>query len=169
MAWCRRDVLALALGLWVAAGGGVLAREPQPFARAKAEIATQGGARHSFAVEVAATDEQLAQGLMYRPSLAADAGMLFDFGAVRPVSMWMKNTLIPLDMLFLAEDGRVVGVAERAVPRSLDLISAPEPVRGVLEVNGGTVSRLGIRPGDRLVHPTFDGTDHPASGSVGGR
>lgn len=158
MWWSRRGVVGLALGALIMAGaGGVFAREPQSFARSMAEIVTQAGAHHSFAVEVATTEEQLAQGLMYRPSLAADAGMLFDFGGSRPVSMWMKNTLIPLDMLFLADDGRVVGVAERAVPRSLDLISAPEPVRGVLEVNGGTVSRLGIRPGDRLVYPLFGG------------
>lgn len=165
MSWSRRGVVvlamgalamgALAMGALGAGGGHAFARETQPFVRTKVEIMTQTGARHAFAVEVATTDEQLAQGLMYRTSLAADAGMLFDFGMPRPVSMWMKNTLIPLDMLFLAEDGQVVGVAERAVPRSLEMISAPVAVRGVLELNGGTVSRLGIRRGDRLLHPAF--------------
>jgi Uncharacterized conserved protein len=160
MAWSRRRVLALIAGALVVHGSGAAraeAREPQAFARSKVEILTQAGARHVFAVEVATSDEQLAQGLMHRRSLAADAGMLFDFGVSRPVSMWMKNTLIPLDMVFLAADGTVVGVAERAVPGSLEIISAPVPVRGVLEVNGGTVSRLGIRRGDRLVHPLFGG------------
>jgi uncharacterized membrane protein (UPF0127 family) len=82
--------------------------------------------------------------------------MLFDFGEDKPVTMWMRNTLIPLDMLFIANDGRVVGIKERAVPQSSDIIAAPEPVRGVLELNGGTAQRLGLSAGDRVVHPMFD-------------
>jgi uncharacterized membrane protein (UPF0127 family) len=125
------------------------------FPQSRAEIVTAAGAHHKLAIEVATTPDQLTQGLMYRRSLAADAGMLFDFGAAKPVSMWMRNTLIPLDMLFLAADGRVVGIHQRAVPGSLEVISAPEPVRGVLEVNGGTAQRLGLAVGDRVVHPLF--------------
>lgn len=125
------------------------------FPRSKVDVVGPSGSRHGFAVEVASTPEQLSQGLMYRKTLPADAGMLFDFGESKPVSMWMKNTLIPLDMVFIAADGRVVGVAQRAVPGSLEVISSPGPVRGVLELNGGTAERLGIRAGDRVLHPLF--------------
>lgn len=150
----RRSVMAGLAVAAVAAGRPALAQAVQ-FPRSRVEIVTASGRRHVFAVEVATTVDQLTQGLMYRASLAADAGMLFDFGQVRPISMWMKNTLIPLDMLFLGPDGRVVGVAERAVPGSLAVIDSPGPVRGVLEVNGGTVGRLGLAPGDRVLHPLF--------------
>lgn len=125
------------------------------FPRSQAEVATPAGKRHVFAIEVATSPDQLTQGLMFRRTLAADAGMLFDFGEDKPVTMWMRNTLIPLDMLFIAADGRVVGIKERAVPGSLDIISAPEPVRGVLELNGGTAQRLGLATGDRVIHPLF--------------
>ena len=127
------------------------------FPRSKAEVVTRAGKRHAFSVEVATTPEQLTQGLMFRDRLAADAGMLFDFGMDKPVSMWMRNTRIPLDMLFIAGDGRVVGIHQRAVPGSLEIISSPEPVRGVLELNGGTAQRLGLAAGDRVVHPLFGG------------
>lgn len=110
---------------------------------------------HRFALEMALTPEEQEQGLMFRKTLAADAGMLFDFGATRPVAFWMKNTLIPLDMLFIAADGRVADIHERAVPLSEATIEAKVPVRAVLEVNGGTVARLGIKPGDVVHHPIF--------------
>ncbi|MBC7952830.1 MAG: DUF192 domain-containing protein [Rhodospirillaceae bacterium] len=153
--WVMAAVLALALvplcqGVAQAQGQGI-----SSFPRSKVEIVTPSGARHGFTVEVATTYEQLSQGLMYRRTMAADAGMLFDFGEDKPVSMWMKNTLIPLDMVFVARDGRVLGVAQRTVPGSLEVISSPGPVRGVLEINGGTADRLGIRAGDRLIHPLF--------------
>lgn len=127
------------------------------FPRSQVEIVTAGGRRHIFTVELATAPAQLQQGLMFRTKLAANAGMLFDFGEVRPISMWMKNTLIPLDMLFLGADGRILGIAERAVPGSLAVIASPGPVKGVLEVNGGTAGRLGLSPGDRLLHPLFSG------------
>jgi uncharacterized protein len=97
---------------------------------------------------------------MFRQSLPADAGMLFDFGETRPVAFWMKNTLIPLDMLFIAADGGIADIHERAVPRSEATIEARVPVRAVLELNGGTVARLGIKRGDRVHHPIF-GTGGP--------
>lgn len=125
------------------------------FPTAKLDIVGQGGQRHSFAVEVASTREQLSRGLMFRKAMAADAGMLFDFGRIQPVSMWMKNTLIPLDMLFVAADGKIAGIAERTVPGSLATIDSPGPIRAVIEFNGGTASRLGLKPGDRVVHPLF--------------
>ncbi len=94
---------------------------------------------------------------MFRQSLAADAGMLFDFKTPSMATMWMKNTLIPLDMLFVDEAGHIVNIAERTVPGSLATIAAAAPVRAVIELNGGTAARLGIRPGDRVVYPIFGG------------
>lgn len=116
-------------------------------------IRTADGSEHRFTVELASTPEERAQGLMFRKALAPDAGMLFDFKELGPVAMWMKNTLIPLDMLFIARDGRIVRIAERTVPLSLTPIPSGEPVLAVLEVNSGTAARLGVRPGDRVVHP----------------
>lgn len=145
----RRGIVLLAL-LMVPA----MAMAAQGFERMKVEVVA-GGRRHAFAVEVARTPEQLSQGLMFRPKLAEDSGMLFDFGRVQPVAMWMKNTLIPLDMLFLAPDGRIVHVAEYAVPGSLEPLGPREPVRAVLEVNAGTARRLGIHLGDQVLHPLF--------------
>ncbi len=94
---------------------------------------------------------------MFRRSLPADGGMLFDFGRDQPVSMWMKNTLIPLDMLFIDRRGVIVNLHQRAVPHSLVPISSAGRVRAVLELNGGTVGRLKIKPGDRVLHPMFAG------------
>jgi uncharacterized protein len=110
---------------------------------------------HRFKVELAETPAQMMQGLMFRTSLAPDAGMLFDYRRPTPATMWMRNTFIPLDMLFVDERGRIVNIHERAVPRSDDVIAAAEPVRAVIELNGGTAARLGIEPGDRVVHPIF--------------
>lgn len=123
-------------------------------------VIVSGGERHEFQVEMAVTPEQRTQGLMFRRTLAPDAGMLFDFGP-RPqrAMMWMRNTYIPLDMLFIAEDGRVESIAERTIPLSLETVSSGGPVRGVLELNGGTVSRLGIAPGDLVEHPMFGTAD----------
>jgi uncharacterized membrane protein (UPF0127 family) len=92
---------------------------------------------------------------MFRKSLPPDAGMLFDYRTPSTASMWMKNTLIPLDMLFVDEQGRVVNIHERAVPGSLDPIAAMAPARAVIELNGGTAARLGIKPGDRVIFPIF--------------
>jgi uncharacterized membrane protein (UPF0127 family) len=117
-------------------------------------IETSAGKQH-FAIEEAKTSQQMMQGLMYRRSMAADAGMLFEYDHPQPVAFWMKNTLIPLDMLFIAADGTVLEIHERAVPLSLDPIGTDRPVLGVLELNGGTVSRLGIERGDRVDHPLF--------------
>ena len=114
-----------------------------------------GSTRHAFEVEVMREDADRAQGLMYRRSLAADRGMLFDFVRVEPVSMWMKNTYISLDMLFIRPDGTVARVAADTEPLSTRTISSGEPVNGVLEVAAGTAARLGIKPGDRVEHPMF--------------
>src|SRR5947207_6193580 len=110
---------------------------------------------HRFKVELAETPAQMTQGLMFRTSLAPDAGMLFDYKQPIAATMWMRNTLIPLDMLFVDAGGRIVNIHQRAVPQSDDEIAAAAPVRAVIELNGGTASRLGIEPGDRVVHPIF--------------
>ena len=117
-------------------------------------IQTRTGS-HRFTVEVARTQQQHARGLMFRRRLARDAGMLFLYPVSEPVSMWMKNTFIPLDMLFVAADGRITHMVQRTVPHSIVNISSGGPVTAVLEVNGGTVERLGLGIGDRILHPAF--------------
>ncbi|MET0528506.1 MAG: DUF192 domain-containing protein [Microvirga sp.] len=118
-------------------------------------ILSQGGQRHSFQVEVARNDADRAQGLMYRRSMPANQGMLFDFGRVEPVSMWMQNTYLPLDMLFVRQDGTIARIAANTEPLSTRTIPSGEPVLAVLELNAGTAARLGIKPGDRIEHPLF--------------
>ncbi len=127
----------------------------QRFERDVLSIETADGQRHRLEVELALTGEQHAQGLMYRRSLAEDAGMLFLYRGAGILSMWMKNTPIPLDMMFIAPDGRIVDIAERTVPYSLETVSSRFAASAVLEVNGGTVARLGIQPGDRVRHRAF--------------
>nr|WP_279306518.1 DUF192 domain-containing protein [Microvirga solisilvae] len=118
-------------------------------------IVTQGGQRQSFQVEVARNDADRAQGLMYRRSMAPDRGMLFDFGRVEPVSMWMQNTYLSLDMLFVRQDGTIARIAANTEPLSTRTIPSGEPVLAVLELNAGTAAKLGIKPGDRIEHPLF--------------
>jgi uncharacterized membrane protein (UPF0127 family) len=118
-------------------------------------IETVDGRSLPFTIELAQTAEEQSLGLMNRRSLAPDAGMLFDFGPERPIAMWMKNTLIPLDMIFISADGRILGIAERTVPLSLETIGSPGSIKAVLEVNGGTADRLHIHSGDRVSHPIF--------------
>jgi len=115
------------------------------------------GQRHKFTIELADTDERRTLGLMYRTSLAADAGMLFDFKIDQPVAMWMRNTRLPLDMLFITRDGRIANIAQRTVPFSETSIYSSGPVRAVLELNGGTAERLGLKAGDRVIHSMFRG------------
>lgn len=119
------------------------------FGRAEVRIETAAGVR-LFHAELAETPEQRARGLMFRRSLAPDAGMLFLFPERERPTMWMANTWLPLDMLFIAADGRIVHLFPNAVPRSRLTVSSPRPARMVLELRGGTARRLGIAPGDRL-------------------
>ena len=109
-----------------------------------------GGRRHAFTVEVARTSDQQEHGLMERRSLAPDAGMLFPFDPPRPASFWMRNTLIPLDMLFIRPDGTIARVAANAVPLSETPVAVQEPVTAVLELKGGRAAELGIGAGDRV-------------------
>jgi hypothetical protein len=108
-----------------------------------------------FDVDLATNDTERARGLMFRKELGAYEGMLFDFFKEMPVSFWMKNTLIPLDMVFIAGDGTVKHVHANAVPMSTDSIPSRYPVRAVLEINGGSAALLGIKPGDKVKHPIF--------------
>ncbi len=151
-------VLALILGIALTGGSPPATAQVriETFERAELTIETAGGQRHRFEVELALSRAQHAQGLMYRRDLAADAGMLFLYERDGMHSMWMRNTLIPLDMLFITRDGRIVHIAQRAVPGSLEAISSEGPVRGVLEVNGGTAAHLGLQPGDRVLYPVFE-------------
>lgn len=122
------------------------AAQLQSFERGDVVIETSSGS-HEISVELAVSPDQRAQGLMFRQRLGADEGMLFLYPSDRIATMWMKNTMIPLDMLFIAADGRVVRIAERTVPQSTETISSEKPVRAVLELNGGTAARLGIGTG----------------------
>ena len=118
-------------------------------------VKTSGG-ELTFMIEIANTPELRTIGLMHRSNLPASHGMLFDFSRTAPVSMWMKNTLIPLDMLFIRADGIIANIAERAVPGSLTPINSHGPVRSVLEINGGVSARLGIKAGDKVIHRVFE-------------
>lgn len=119
------------------------------------EIATKTGV-HVFAVEIADNDADRAKGLMYRKELPEGRGMLFDFHREQEVSFWMQNTYIPLDMVFIRGDGRILRIAENTEPLSTRLIPSGGPVRAVLEVIGGTARKLGIAPGDRVALPIFN-------------
>jgi uncharacterized membrane protein (UPF0127 family) len=121
-------------------------------------IATRDGRRLDFIVEMALTPDQQTIGLMFRTEVAANEGMIFDWGAPRESSMWMRNTLVPLDMLFIAADGRIHRIAERTVPLSLTPVNSGGPVRATLELQGGITERLDIRVGDRVLHRMFGTT-----------
>ena len=110
---------------------------------------------HRFTIELAVTPEQKARGLMFRKSMPADHGMLFDYGAPSEIAMWMKNTYLPLDMIFIDAPGRINHIVERAVPLSKALIASGDLARAVLELNGGTVARLGLKRGDKVRHAIF--------------
>ena len=124
------------------------AQQQQTFTSEPLQIETAGGKSHDFTVELALNNAQREQGLMFRKSMPPENGMLFNFGEPRDVAMWMRNTLIPLDMLFIGRDGRITHIHENAVPHSEAIISSRGPVNFVLELNGGAAKRYGIKPGD---------------------
>jgi uncharacterized membrane protein (UPF0127 family) len=142
-------IFAIALIVQVACAGYVHSEE-----RDSVTVVT-ADARHVFTIELANTPATRAQGLMYRRSMPQDHGMLFDFGRVEMVTMWMRNTYIPLDMLFIRPDGTIARIARNTEPLSERQISSGEPVLGVLEINAGLSSQLGIDVGDRVEHPIF--------------
>jgi uncharacterized membrane protein (UPF0127 family) len=131
-----------------------LAQQAPQFDREPLIVETADGHRFNFTVEIAATPDQRAYGLMFREKMAQDAGMLFDFGVTRRVTMWMENTILPLDMLFADARGTITHIKQDATPYSRDIIDSMGDVRYVVELNAGTVSRLGIRPGDRIASAT---------------
>lgn len=118
-------------------------------------LVIESAAPHAFNVELASTPEQRARGMMFRDSLPEDRGMLFYSGTPEITRMWMKNTPLPLDMLFIAKDGTIRHIAARAVPYSEEVISSQEPVSAVLEIGGGVAEKLGIREGDTVKHRFF--------------
>ncbi|MBI2717400.1 MAG: DUF192 domain-containing protein [Rhizobiales bacterium] len=130
------------------------AEEPQLSKIEPLTVATDSGAT-LFTVEIADTEALRERGLMFRQRLPEDRGMLFDFGRPRPVAMWMKNTYIALDMVFIRADGSVAYVKENTVPGSLEVIGVQEPVLGVLELAAGTARRIGLRAGDLVYHRIF--------------
>ena len=117
----------------------------------QARLTIRSGSReHHFIVEIARTPEEQAQGLMNRQSLAPDRGMLFPMDPPRLASFWMKNTLIPLDIIFIRADGTIASIAANTVPLSLDPVPSGGPVAAVLEIEGGRAAELGIRAGDKV-------------------
>lgn len=115
----------------------------------------RGSAR--FTVEIASSPAEQERGLMYRKAMAPNAGMLFDFHIPRETAFWMKNTYLPLDMIFIRKDGTISSIAPNATPLSEEPIPATEPVRAVLEINGGRAAALGISPGDKVHGAIFGG------------
>ena len=111
---------------------------------------TSGGREHRFTVEIAKTPEEQAMGLMYRNALAPDRGMIFPFDPPRPASFWMRNTLIPLDMIFVRADGSIANIAANTVPMSEEPVTSDGPVAAVFEIAGGRATELGIKPGDKV-------------------
>ncbi len=155
----RRVLLALLTAL---PAGAVLAQiteptQPQPeLPKEKLVITSRDGTSHTFNVEMALTEEQQTTGLMFRTAVPDDGGMLFDWGHPEPSQMWMKNTLVPLDMVFINADGTIRSIAENTTPRSLAVIDSHGPVRATLELQGGITAKLNIRVGD-VVHQRLFG------------
>src|SRR5262245_52029556 len=148
----RRLVLGAPL---VFAAGAALAQDDEIKFQHSSLVVVTGNRKIKFNVELAVNEAERARGLMFRDKLGPYDGMLFDFHREAPVSFWMKNTLIPLDMLFIAADGTIRHVHANAVPLSTDPIPSEYPVRAVLEINGGSARLLGIKPGDKVEHPIF--------------
>jgi uncharacterized membrane protein (UPF0127 family) len=153
----RRHLLALLAAVpAIAKAQGTEPTGPQPeLPKEKLVIVTRDGAQHVFNVEMALTLQQQTVGEMFRPSLPEDGGMLFDWGKPRESNMWMRNTLAPLDMIFIDTDGTIHAIAENTVPESLAVISSRGPVRATLEVAAGTAARLNIRVGDKVRQKIF--------------
>jgi uncharacterized membrane protein (UPF0127 family) len=144
-------VLGAALAVWAFLGAGAKAASIGTL-----EIVTKTGV-HVFSVEMATTEKEKETGLMYRKELPDGKGMLFDFSPEQQISMWMKNTYISLDMIFIRADGRILRIAENTEPESTRIISSGGLAKGVLEVIAGTARKYGIAPGDRVAHPLFNG------------
>jgi uncharacterized membrane protein (UPF0127 family) len=156
----RRTLFAAAIGLsilaWQAVAQEPNITQPQPMLPTeKLTVVTHDGHRHDFAVEMALTPPQQVTGLMFRPTVPEGTGMLFDWGQSRESDMWMRNTLAPLDMLFINADGTIRHIAEHTVPQSLAVISSGGAVRATLEIAAGTAEKLDIRVGDHVENRIF--------------
>lgn len=131
---------------------------PRPgFSRDSLVLRTQDNREYAFTVELARTPEEQAYGLMYVRDLPESTGMLFLFPDDQTLSFWMKNTYVPLDMVFLARDGRIINIAANTPPLSLDPVRSTAPGRAVLEIKGGMAEKLGLRPGDRVIYQSLNG------------
>jgi uncharacterized protein len=129
---------------------------PQPeLPKERLVITTRDGVQHEFMVEMAKTPDQQTVGLMFRPSVPPDGGMLFDWGTPRDSQMWMRNTIASLDMVFINADGTIRSIAEHTVPQSLAVVDSRGPVRATLELAAGTTARLNIRVGDKVQQRLF--------------
>jgi uncharacterized membrane protein (UPF0127 family) len=146
----RWIVFATLVSLGALIGSSAQGASVQPL-----EIVTKNGVQ-VFSVEMATTEQEKETGLMYRKELADGKGMLFDFSPEQQVSMWMKNTYISLDMIFIRADGRILRIAENTEPLSTRIIPSGGLAKGVLEVIAGTAKKYGIEPGDRVGHPLFN-------------
>jgi uncharacterized membrane protein (UPF0127 family) len=155
----RRFLVALLLMVPLAVQAQTAAQPELP--KEPLSIITRDGKRHDFQVEMALTGEQQTTGLMFRTSVPADGGMLFDWGTPRDSSMWMRNTVSPLDMLFINADGTIRRIAEDTVPGSLAVIESHGPVRATLELAAGTAKRLDIRIGDKVQSRIFGNASTP--------
>jgi uncharacterized membrane protein (UPF0127 family) len=153
----RRFLTGLLVGLPAAAFAAVIdPKSPQPeLPKEKLVIVTRDGAEHAFDVEMALTQDQQTVGEMFRTSVPADGGMLFDWGRPESSQMWMRNTLVPLDMVFVNADGTIRTIAENTTPRSLAVIDSHGPVRATVELQGGITEKLGIRVGDTVRQRIF--------------
>ena len=145
----RPLLFALALVPGIAQAQDTSKAQPE-LPKDKLAIITKDGVHHDFQVEMAVTPAQQTVGLMFRPTVPEDGGMLFDWGAPQQSNMWMRNTVAPLDMVFINGDGTIRRVVEDAVPQSLAIIDSRGPVRATLELAAGTAKRLGIRAGDKV-------------------
>ncbi|HRK24983.1 MAG TPA: DUF192 domain-containing protein [Beijerinckiaceae bacterium] len=158
VAFVAVTLLVSGISLWtnlsrMGEGASAVAKAPEG-EQGKLEILTMTG-KYPFKVDVMRTDADRAKGLMFRQSMPGEYGMLFDFERDQQVMMWMKNTYISLDMIFIRADGTVHRIERRTEPHSERTISSGIPVRAVLEVNAGISDKLGLKPGDRIFHPMF--------------
>lgn len=143
---------ASACGSATASADAALERSPAGLEQVRLKIRSHGKT-YRFTVEMARTPEEQSRGLMFRQSLGDDRGMLFPYEPPQQASFWMKNTLIPLDMVFVRADGTIGRIAENTVPMSLDPVPSIDPVSAVLEIRGGRAAELGLKEGDKVSWP----------------
>jgi uncharacterized protein len=158
-----KKMISVVVAAALAAFLGILGSELMPgkadgtivFPHSRMEILRTDGSKAAFDIELATTPEQQERGLMFRKNLAPDAGMLFLWPTDEPVSMWMKNTFISLDMLYVAHDGRIAKIIANAVPLDLTPLPSDDPIRAVIEIGGGEAARQNIKTGDKVLFSGF--------------